>query len=219
MTNHQELPVSHIPVFHTRAQHLTIEHDRAEMTLGRAGFHGITPFQPGLLWLLCMDWTCWSWWLVIHTPNSGEGQVRWKTLKKRQMSNDRIAESSGGILNHFLSSSAVCLNSLNDKSPQCHLIRENKWNSILYIPQGLQGQMFPCLCWRKGNTSGLLPHALLSFSSSLEAAEYVLKVGQAYNYIATTLFGGCFVWFYKNLASESFTGGNDFSPLSEVMIE
>lgn len=120
------VPVSHIPVFHTRAQHLTIEHDRAEMTLGRAGFHGITLFQPGLLRLLCMDWTCWSWWLVIHTPNSGEGQVRWKTLKKRHMSNDRIAESSGGILNRFLPSSAVCLNSLNDKSPQCHLIRENK---------------------------------------------------------------------------------------------
>lgn len=57
----------------------------------------------------------------------------------------------------------------------------------------------------------------LELSSTLEAAEYVLEVGQAYNYIAATLFGGCLVWFYKN--SESSTGGNDFSPLSEVMIE
>lgn len=59
----------------------------------------------------------------------------------------------------------------------------------------------------------------LELSSTLEPAEYVLKVGQAYNYIAATLFGGCLVWFYKNSASESSTGGNDFSPLSEVMIE
>lgn len=38
----------------------------------------------------------------------------------------RIVESSGGIFNRFLSSSAVCLNSLNDKSPWCHLIQESK---------------------------------------------------------------------------------------------
>lgn len=36
-----------------------------------------------------------------------EANVKWQ----------RIVESSGGIRNRFLSSSAVCLNSLNDKYP------------------------------------------------------------------------------------------------------
>lgn len=46
--------------------------------------------------------------------------------KEANVKRRRTVESPGGILNHFLSSSAVCLNSLNGKSPWCHLIRENK---------------------------------------------------------------------------------------------
>lgn len=37
--------------------------------------------------------------------------------KEANVKRGRIVESSGSILNHFLSSSAVCLNSLNDESP------------------------------------------------------------------------------------------------------
>lgn len=51
--------MSHIPVFNMSAQHLATEHDIVEMTLGRAGCHGIMLLQVGLPQLLTTAAVAW----------------------------------------------------------------------------------------------------------------------------------------------------------------